>query len=384
MARIATDVAGHVDGVAAPRRQRVPRAAFWRDVVSPWPAVLVLAAGVLATVVVWLVLTAWRESETERTARSVANGVRRLVEARVNDQLVALRQLAVVWSRATNVDGMAWKGDCNLFLQQHPGIALVAWMEAEKGDSDPAHDVVRLVRTGDEIHRLVVASAAVRDRLEAMTLPVELAAARSAARTSRSTALVGPFALAEGQPICQVSVPLDETPGRENYHDMLVALFEPAVLLTELLEGIAPGYRIRITNERGALHSRAPEGDSAANLATWDVSGEPVRLDTGATWRLDLTRSAQLLQSRAPAMETTVFATGIAISILLAVVLHLGQVARVRAQALAHTNRELQARVREAVAAHDRFRLLNAELEARVADSTRTQDAEVSDLATFK
>jgi signal transduction histidine kinase len=115
----------------------------------------------------------------------------------------------------------------------------------------------------------------------------------------------------------------------------------------------------------------------------WDVVDQPVRLDTGATWRLALTRRASLREPPVAGLGTTVFVTGFAISVLLAVVIHLGQVSRVRARALAHTNRELQSRVREAVAAHDRFRALNAELEARIAARTRALEEVVSDLETY-
>ena len=383
LARASSEPVGRAEGVVAPRRQRVPRASFWRDVVSPWPAVLVLAAGAMSTVVVGAVLTAWRDAETQRTADLVATGVRRVVEARVNDQLGALRQLAITWSRAAVPDGEGWKNDSNSFLQRNPGIALLAWMEAEKRDGEPVVDAARMVRSGDETHRLVVASASVRDRLESLSLPDELAAARATARTVRTPTLAGPFELPDGTPMCQVSVPLEAIPGRETLHDMLVALFEPSVLLCELLADIAPGYRIRITNERGTLYLQAPGGERSEAPLRWEVDGQPVRLESGSTWRLDLARAAGLQGSSAPAMETTIFVTGLTISVLLGVVVHLGQVARIRARALALTNRELQLRVREAISAHDRFRALNAELEARVADRTRDLDSVVSDLETF-
>ena len=388
-------------GLAPAGRSRVTSVSdllnLTRGLVSVWPTILTFLAGLLATLGVWMLAETYPRSERGRALLSTAHGMRQVLEVRINDHLRGLQLAAEVWPRIATADPTRWKLTAQMFLQQHPGIVLVAVVPpapepAEPAAGSPAEAAPVGPTPGmpeadapvpaDPSTELVARHTSMEGWEFGSELSARLEEARERAVAEQRTSVDGPFTAASGQVFYQVAIPVQEG---EQASGLLFALVHPGPLVASLVSELASGYFLAVRDDGAVVYSQGtppaaparaePDGEETAEL--------PLRLLMGKTWTLDLERPGPTGLAPQITLGHVVLGVGLAFSILLAGVVHLGQVARVRARALEIANRELRSQIVSTAVAEGRVRRINESLEARVAERTRELDEVVAELETF-
>ncbi len=87
-----------------------------------WPALLVLAGGILATFALWKTVDATFEREERIEIEAAAQHLGTLGERWVEEELVSLESLLRLRA-LVSADGDAWRTHAELFLKEHPSIS---------------------------------------------------------------------------------------------------------------------------------------------------------------------------------------------------------------------------------------------------------------------
>lgn len=367
------------------------------SMVSLWPTALTFFAGLMATLGVWTLAETYPRSERSRTLLTVANGMRQVLEVRLNDHLRGLQLASDVWPRFSIADSADWKATAQMFMQQHPGFVAVAlvWPPVAAIPGDGA------AGAGPDKLSLFDESAAAARPLELVArnqglgewrvdseLSDRLRAARQSAVAEQRTSIDGPFTAQSGQGFYQVVIPIESgaaPEGGERPAGMLCGLLQPAPLLASLISELASGYYLAVHDDGALVYTqgtppRPREADEDSGAETVEL---PIRLLMGKTWTLDMARPDFFELPPLLSLGRLVLTGGLVFSLLLAGVVYLGQVSRVRARALVIANRELRSQIVSTAVAEGRVRRINESLEARVAERTRALDEVVTELETF-
>jgi signal transduction histidine kinase len=364
-----------------------------RGLVSLWPTTLTFLAGVLATLGVWMLAETYPKSERSRALAGVANGMRQVLEVRLNDHLRGLQLASEVWPRFATDDPTRWKLTAQMFLQQHPGVVLIALVPADApltsavSGASPAADGAgsppkAAAEPAEPATELVARDPGLEDWKFGSEVSARLEEAQRRAVSEQRTSMDGPYAAASGQVFYQIVIPLH---AEDRPSGLLCALIHPGPLIASLVSELASGYFLAVRDDGALVYMQGtPPPARPSNELDEDEAAElPLRLLLGRTWTLDLERPDALGLSPLLTLGHLVLGAGLAFSVLLAGVVHLGQVARVRARALAIANRELRSQIVSTAVAEGRVRRINESLEARVAERTRELDEVVAELETF-
>ena len=366
------------------------------SMVSLWPTALTFFAGLMATLGVWTLAETYPRSERSRTLLTVANGMRQVLEVRLNDHLRGLQLASDVWPRFSVADAADWKATAQMFMQQHTGFVAVAlvWPPAAiPGDGDAAAAPGELSLFDESAAEarpleLVARNQGVSEWRVGSDLSDRLRAARQSAMAEQRTSIDGPFTAESGQGFYQVVIPIESgaaPEGGERPAGMLCGLLQPAPLLASLISELASGYYLAVHDDGALVYTQgtAPRPHEAGDDSEGETVELPIRLIMGKTWTLDMARPDLFELPPMFSLGRLVLTGGLVFSLLLAGVVYLGQVARVRARALVIANRELRSQIVSTAVAEGRVRRINESLEARVAERTRALDEVVTELETF-
>ena len=384
-------------GMAPSGRSRVTSVSdllnLTRGLVSVWPTTLTFLAGLLATLGVWMLAETYPKSERSRALLGVANGMRQVIEVRMNDHLRGLQLASEVWPRFATEDPTRWKATAQMFLQQHPGVVLVAIMPprtpaapagspAAMAGASPEAAAPPALAPADPATELVARDPGLEDWKFGSEVSARLEEAQRRAVSEQRTSIDGPYAAASGEVFYQIVIPLHADQGPAS---LLCALLHPGPLISSLVSELASGYFLAVRDEGALVYMQGtpPRARPAGEPDEDDAAELPLRMLLGRTWSLDLERPGAPGLSPLLTLGHLVLGAGLAFSVLLAGVVHLGQVARVRARALAIANRELRSQIVSTAVAEGRVRRINESLEARVAERTRELDEVVAELETF-
>jgi len=365
-----------------------------RGLVSLWPTTLTFLAGLLATAGVWMLAETYPRSERSRALLGVANGMRQVLEVRMNDHLRGLQLASEVWPRFATDDPTRWKSTAQMFLQQHPGVVLVAIVPAVApaaaagppaatvGASPASAAAAPAPTPADPATELVARDPGLEDWKFGSEVSARLEEAQRRAVSEQRPSLDGPYAAASGEVFYQIAIPLHADQGPSG---LLCALLHPGPLISSLVSELASGYFLAVRDEGALVYMQGtpPRARPSGEPDEEEVAELPLRLLMGRTWTLDLERPGTPGLPPLLTLGHLVLGAGLAFSVLLAGVVHLGQVARVRARALAIANRELRSQIVSTAVAEGRVRRINESLEARVAERTRELDEVVAELETF-
>lgn len=352
----------------------------WQRMVTPLPAIVVFLFGCLATIGLWGLLEAYRASEMRHATSTVANGLRRLVETHVEDQVSGLEMLADFWSRHDVADPQTWIGDASLYLRRNSSLALLAVVALPRAPGDdevsgPRVPVLRTVALDDEDTVALIEGSpdlvAVFD--EALPPPILRLCERAEPKVGRG--MLARLTLAD-RPGVGVGVPMENG-------DVLVGVLDTEQQLRGALAEAAHGFTVSVTGRGGEPLYERPTASPPARFADRTRTRVPVEPAAELSWELEIGPTAST--ALAPDAGNGVVVVGICIlvSILLGATVYLGQVARVHARATELANRELRARLRDIRTAQEQVRALNRDLEARVAERTEALRDTVEELETF-
>jgi signal transduction histidine kinase len=296
-----------------------------------WIPVLVTAIVSALCLGGWAHLVRERRTQVRHMAELAASQCRSAVAAGVRDYVLALRNLAEVWSAAgIQPLGEARRANAQLVIESFPALAYVAWIRPD------GHRYRVAARDGDS--------------------PAEIGSDAHAKPDEAS--LIGPGRDENGVSGFRVFLPV----GRHHPElGTLEARVNAERLLEEVLQKWAPGYAIRVKWGDEDLFVR-DSSSSDAGLAWWTVEA-PVSLVLGATWTVTLAPTPELAAAWLTPEPHYLLALGIVLALALGMLTHeLGQ-SSLRANALAEGNRTLETDAGE-------LRRLNELLEARVAERT--------------
>jgi len=293
--------------------------------------------------------------ELERDASVIARDSARAIEARIEEQ--DLGPLGS-WARAalTANDPEQWHDKAELFLADHPAFSAIARVEGGR----------------------IVDVAASRDGREVLRSLDAGQLARSEAADPVGAGSVGPIRLADGRAVLLIQI---AAPRLGEGAPKALAVLDPEIALSRVLEGRATGYAIRVLWGGEDVYRTSKVDPDGAEDRSWAV--ESVRFGIGPDGSVSV-RANELaagdLRRKAPWFALI---TGLLISALIASLVHVSQLSRIRAEELARANVDLRGRINAAARDQVEIHRLNEVLEARVAERTSELHETIAELETF-
>jgi signal transduction histidine kinase len=321
-----------------------------RKLSSLWLPTLVAVLGLALSGLAWGRLMAERQELGRVAVEAVARHGRRVIESQAERRLEALRSQAAFWARFGPQPLEEWRSDTQLLIANFPGLDWIAWVR----DSGDALRFASLNGSSPP--------------------PSDL---REAARAHVGAAGVeGPVHDEAGRPHYRVYLPIEHGPGL----GVLVASLDVGALVDPVLRNPAPGYAISVSwGDEQLLH----RGEPASRLPPgWRARGE-VAIGPGAVWTVSHAPTEATATSMLTPLPHYLLATGVVLSLALAALLHQWRLNRRTIRFLDTSNRALDARIREATSKDAELRLLNQQLERRVAARTEELRRAVEDLEAF-
>jgi signal transduction histidine kinase len=161
---------------------------------------------------------------------------------------------------------------------------------------------------------------------------------------------------------------------------VVFALLEPAVALQRLLEHGASGYSIRVLCGSQELFRAVPDGSEPRADGYWQAAD--VALSSSPSWTVAVHPTA-LLIGEVHRGSVLALVAGLSISALLALLVHVGRIARGRAVTLVSVDAELSESMHKTAREVTEVRELRGALETRVTERTAVLQDTISELETF-
>ena len=291
----------------------------------------VLVTGIVSALCIagWARLVSERRSQVRAMAELTAAQSERAISAGVRDYVLALRNLAGLWSTVGIRPLEESRASAEVLIESFPALAYVAWIHPDG-------------------RRYRVAASTTDSPAE-----IEL----DEIKWSQDS-LVGPERDDSGALGFRVFLPVQRDRAKLG---MLEARVSAERLLAEVLQQWAPGYAIRVSWQNEELFRRGePAADS--DLQWWTIES-PVSLLLGATWTVTLAPTTELAAAWLTPDTHYLLALGVVLALALGMLTHQLGSSFARARSLAEGNRTLEASTGE-------LRRLNELLEARVAERT--------------
>ena len=319
---------------------------------------LVIAGlGAAASLLLWQTMQRQQMAELQSDASQIASTIAHLIESRVEEQdLDAFRRR--FWVLGPEVPASEWRTRAELFLADHRSFSAVARVEGGRIIEVVASDA------GQEVFRSV--EPRVAELIQEGDGPGR-----------PGEASVGPIRLPDGRVALGIRL---ASPIRNIGDRMTITVFVPEVSIAEVLEWRATGFAIRVRcGEEDVFANEAADPGAYAD-GPW--ASKVVRLSIGPGWsiRVDATNRISEARSRAPIVALV---AGLLVSALIASLVHVSQLSRVRAAALVNANLSLRDQIEATRRDEVEIRRLNEVLEARVAERTAALQETVSELETF-
>ena len=359
-----------------------------RDLVLPfpeaprtlWAAALVFLTGGAATLLLWKTLQAYLHVEDRREIERVASHLQGLAELWIQDEIASLESLARLHPLLASDAPERWRVHVSHFLERQPGALAIATTEVAVPHADPdsvptetgsigENDSNGHSRVEEFVGRADVASWFAAYELGAGKDAV--LSTRQRAIAQRSIAVNGPISMPPGLPVFQVEIPWV---GETEKIGLLSVILRPADLFDRLLAARTQQYAIFFFADGQELYRHE---EPAADVPQDLIEERPLRMVDGKTCQMRIVPTQEILDRSRGTFAKVVLGTGFTISILLALIAQLGQVASSRARALSVARMQATER-REAEAVQ-----LNQILEARVKERTENLEEAIKELELF-
>lgn len=305
---------------------------------SRWLSMLTGLSVIVATIAVWQALRLQERSRIANAAAYQVEGVKSAIAARMESRLLALVRMGRRWELRGQPPWSEWESDAMLYVQHDAGYSAIAWV-------DPLSQVRWQVRRDPARARIPV------------LLPSDAGAALNAARDQNRITLTRVSRLATGEQVFATNIPIF---AEQRFSGWLVGIFEVQPLLDEILgEHVAPGYGIGIAEGGRSIYRRGPPPTPVLQ-----ASGQVGDIDyQGLKWQVQVSPLPLVLEAAHSPLPSSVLVGGLVLALLLAVSVHLAQIARVRAHDAEEANEELKRQIADRRNAQERVRKLSRAVE---------------------
>ncbi len=294
-----------------------------RTVPLYWLPVLACAGIIIGTFLLWRSNIASERTHIGRALDLKSVAIRDTVQDQMESRILALTRMARRWEMRGRPSEKEWISDAALYVSHYAGYRSIAWVD----QTLRARWVAPL--TGNEAlpGRDFKGDEAVSRVLEN-------------AKQWRDVAVSAPLKDGDGDKLFAVAVPIF----RENgFEGSIVGFFRTEELFDSILrrEG-GLGYSIELLSGGGPLYMKAgPGGIEPGWVRELDLS------PYGAPWKIRVWPARDALRSMETRLPAAILASGSLVALLLALVIHFGQVSSHRAKAAEGANVELEREVIE-------------------------------------
>jgi signal transduction histidine kinase len=316
-----------------------------------WVPLLVAALGVALSLFGWGRLVDERRDVALSTIRADAIKSRGAVANQIERRLDSLQDLARFWGRFGRQPIAEWRVDSDILMKSARGVDWLLWVGAP----------------GEPLR------FAARDP-EARPDPAVAAEART---HWDHPVIEGPAELATGYGFL-VFVPVRGASAEAG--QVLVASIHTDDLLAPLFPESATAYATELRWGDTVIY-RSGEADPRA--PAWWLAESEVHLSLGPVWTLTLRPTDAMVAAVFTPLPNVLLASGVLLSILLGALVHQMRLNRRTIRFLDSANRALDSRIQEAAQKDSALRLLNQQLEARVAARTAALNDAVDELEAF-
>lgn len=314
---------------------------------------VVLVLGLLVTGLLWYLLDERQEIEIERKTEEAARAISGSIDGFMGAELEALRRRHALWEAGKTPGSNEWYREAFAFLGDHP--AFVALARQKGGEpTDIAGSAVALLR-------------------------VREVAAQGLVPPTRGELVVGPVSLSGGRYGfgVQLGTPADAGGARAR---TLFAVLDPGSAIARIVDRQGSGYDVSVAVRGAEIYGRGEPASEAAP-SRFDRT-EVIRTGPGESWLLSIRPSHETLERERSQGPRLVLAAGLVLSILIAALVHIGQLSRERARAL-RTNVGLRDEIERSRLDESEIRLLNESLDKRVRERTAELNDTIAELETF-
>lgn len=282
--------------------------------------VLIAVAGILLTIGLWAALAHNERQNIRQHVVLEVSAVRNELLARMEARLRALDRLSHRSSREIQRSPAEWKEDVREIYAHFGGYQGIEWADAQ--------GVIRLV-VPDQGNEQAIGFD--------MNSTVERRKAMAEALQTRKMVVTDPTQLAQGGRGFLALWPLYHEDGKLGGY--LIGVFRTGELLDTILKNIGlSGYNVNIWHEDQEIYRSAPHDPSIERRWAQEQTIEAYDLN----WRIGVWPSRDLLRQEYSYLPEGVLVAGVVMSILLALTIHLTQVARQQSLQALETNRVLE------------------------------------------
>ena len=287
-----------------------------------WSAVLAGFTIAVAALLLWQALVARNANEIRAETRYAAESLGALLASDLEGRVEALSRMARRWAVRNGVPRDEWEADAAVHIEDFVGFQAIEWV-------DPALQARWIVPRE--------ADTALLDADIALHSPSRKAL--QAAGDSRRVTVSPVIDLEPAVKGFRVHVPIFQGNRFDGF--MVGVLRVPDILQAMRSRSGTSRYSLAISDAGGEIY-RSSDG----NRVSSGGYAQEVRLAAaGVSWRLLVEPEPSLVAQATSALPEVVLAAGLILSLLLTITLHTISLASLRADALARSNRDLQAEV---------------------------------------
>ena len=293
--------------------------------------------GVVASISAWRTVHQQDIEQILQTTHLESMTVQNAILDRLQSRVLALARMAGRVAYRPSMPMDEWEADAALYDRQVDGLESIRWVD-------------RRLR----VRAAVPPAARLRSDAAEASIDELLCLSLGHAGSGDEVAISRFVDLESGRKGFFACVPII---GAGGFQGFIVASFDLKVLIDSILGGqVAPQYGVAILDPTGSVYQR--DGGPAEG-SEWTFEQEiPVH---GATWRLRIWPLPGLLAEFSPLRGSLVaLAIGIAMSLLLALAVHLAQVSQARAREAGDANRLLRAEIAERLRVEEALRASEA------------------------